>query len=249
MSARYHSVRVMLMLLSFAAASLVELRPARAQMVVDDEAIHVFVLAELLEYRRDEETNPAGWEVLSWVGGDYNRIWIKSEGTVATADGNGDGDLQVLYGRLITPFWDLQLGVRGEAVFGDADHRRVFGALSVEGLAPEWFDVDAGVFVSHKGDVSARFTAAYNTFLTQRLIAEPRIELNGGVQEVEEFGVGAGLWDLELGLRVRYEIRREIAPYIGIEWERQFFGTARLARERGDPVSTFAGVAGLRVWI
>lgn len=216
---------------------------------VTDDKTYVFVLLELAEYRRDEETNPAAWELVSWVGGDYNRVWIKSEGDVATTETEGEGDLQIMYGRLITPWWDLQIGVRGEMQLDGPNERgRVFGSVGVEGLAPGYFDVDATLFVSHKGDVSARVTGAINTYLTQRLIAEPRIELEAAVQDVEEFGVGTGLNVIELGLRIRYEIRRQLAPYLGVHWERRLFETADFARERDEPVSALAAVGGLRVW-
>lgn len=218
---------------------------------VADNEIYVFALLELAEYRVNDDTNPAAWKLLGWIGGDYNRIWIKSEGSVATTEreGDGDGDVEILYGRLITQWWDVQIGVRGELQLDDSDERgRVFGAVGIEGLAPGYFDVDATVFVSHEGDVSGRLTASFDGYVTQRLIAQPRIETEAAVQDVEEFGVGTGLNNIELGLRFRYEIRRKIAPYIGVSWERALFETADLMRVRGDDVNALSVVAGLRLW-
>jgi copper resistance protein B len=216
--------------------------------VMDDET-YVLALLELAEYRRDEETNPFAWELVGWIGGDYQRIWFKSEGAAATTETEIEGDVEILYGRLITPWWDLQVGVRGELQVDDMDERaRVFAALGVEGLAPGYFDIDATVFVSHEGDVSARATATVSSYVTQRLIAEPRVELEAAVQEVEDFGVGNGLTTIELGLRLRYEIRREIAPYLGVHWERALFETADLARAAGEDASVVSAVAGLRIW-
>lgn len=216
---------------------------------VMDDQVYALFLAELAEYQFDNDNNPAVWDVFSWVGGDYNRIWFKSEGAAATTRNETDGDLQVLYGRLITPWWDLQVGVRGELQLDGSDTRgRVFGAIGVQGLAPGFFDVEATVFVSDDGDVSARFTVEYSSYLTQRLVAEPRLEIDGAIQEVENFGVGSGPNLIELGLRLRYEIRRELAPYIGVNWNRALLDTADFTRERGEDASTVSVVAGMRVW-
>lgn len=215
-----------------------------------DTELYAFLLAELLEYQRDEATNPVAWELLGWAGGDYNRVWFKSEGAATTQERGGEGEVQVLYGRLISPFWDLQIGVRGDLLYDDDDSRgRVHGVIGIEGLAPGWFDIDLGAFVSHRGDVSARLTATYALYVTQRLVAEPRFEINAAVQDVEEFAVGSGLSILDLGLRLRYELRREIAPYLGVAWERSFFDTAMFLRARGEDPSTIAAVAGVRAWL
>lgn len=224
--------------------------PRRASAQASDSETYVFLLAELLEYQRDEATNPAAWELLGWAGGDYNRIWFKSEGSATTEELDGEGEVQVLYGRLISPFWDLQMGVRGDLLYRDDDsHGRVHGMIGIEGLAPGWFDIDLGAYISHRGDVSARLTATYALYVTQRLVAEPRFEINAAVQDVEEFGVGSGLSILDLGLRLRYEVRREVAPYLGVAWERSFFDTAMFARARGEEVGTLAAVAGVRAWL
>lgn len=220
---------------------------ARAQM--KDDQIVVFTLAEQLEYQRDQATNPASWELVGWVGGDINRIWWKSEGAAATSERDADGELQVLYGRLVTPFWDLQVGIRGDAVLAMDDRTgRLHGVIGLEGLAPGWFDIDVAAFVSHRGDVSARLEATYDLLVTQRLIVQPRFELDAAVQDVPEFGVGTGLNSIELGVRVRYDIRRKLAPYLGVTWERLLFETRDFARVRGEDASAVAAVAGLRLW-
>lgn len=234
--------------IALALATLAAPRLALAQAA--DNETYVFLLAELLEYQRDQATNPGAWELLGWVGGDYNRIWLKSEGDTATSELEGQAEAQVLYGRLITPFWDLQVGIRGDVVTGDSDTSgRAHAVIGLEGLAPGWFDVDLGAFISHRGDVSGRLTATYAVYITQRLVAEPRFEINAAVQDVEEFGVGSGLSVLDLGLRVRYELRRELAPYLGLAWERSFFDTAMFTRARGEDPSTLAVVAGVRAWL
>ncbi len=128
------------------------------------------------------------------------------------------------------------------------EHVRVQAVIGLQGLAPYWFELEPSVFVSQDGDVSARLTATYDMFVTQRLIAEPRIEANAALQDVPDFGVGSGLNDLELGFRLRYELRREYAPYLGVNWVRRFAGAADLARQAGEAVSDVSLVGGIRAW-
>ena len=128
------------------------------------------------------------------------------------------------------------------------DRARGLLAVGVEGLAPYWFDVEATAFVSHRGDVSFRATSTYDMFVTQRLIFQPRAEVNVAVQEVSDFGVGSGLNDLGLSWRLRYELHRKFAPYLGLSWTRKFAGAADMARDAGASVSDVSLVGGLRVW-
>ena len=120
--------------------------------------------------------------------------------------------------------------------------------VGLEGLAPYFFEVEPALFVSYKGDVSARFTGSYDLLLTQRLVAQPRLETNVAVQRVEDWGVGAGLNDIELGLRLRYEIRREIAPYVGVNWTQRYGAAADFARAEGGSASEANVVFGIRLW-
>jgi copper resistance protein B len=225
------------------------LTPGAAGAQVMDDHVYSLILFDQLEYRGSGDGNPVGWDLTSWVGGDFTRLWVKSEGAVATVGGGGDAEAQVLYSRLFSPFWEWQIGGRVDVQYGGGrTETRVLAVLGLEGLAPYWFEVEPAVFVSHKGDVSARLTATYDMFITQRAIAQPRVEVNGAVQEVPEFGLGAGLNDISLGLRFRYEFRREYAPYLGIDWTQRFAGTADFARQAGEAVSEFALVGGLRMW-
>jgi copper resistance protein B len=125
---------------------------------------------------------------------------------------------------------------RGSAVFG------------IQGLAPYWFEVQAATFISHKGDVAARVEVEYDLRLTQRLIAQPRVESNIAVQSVRALGIGRGFNDGESGLRVRYEIKREFAPYVGVVWTSKFAQTADFARNEGEPVRNLGLVVGVRIW-
>jgi copper resistance protein B len=208
-----------------------------------------FVLSELLEYVPTAAERPVRYDLVGWVGGPVHRVWAKAEGDRSTRSGEGDTELQLLYGRLISPFWDLQLGLRGDIGYGKGEAKaRLAAALGLQGLAPGWFEVEPTVFVSHRGDVWGNLTAAYDLLLTQRLVAEPRFETEAAVQAVPEFGVGSGITEIDLGLRIRYEIWRELAPYVGVSWRRKVMETADLARAAGAPVGELAAVAGLRLW-
>ena len=217
---------------------------------VPDSRLRFFLLGDQLEFRANDGDELARWEVEGWWGGDINRLWLKTEGDVRTSGpSGGEAELQLLYGRAIPPFWDFQLGVRQDVLFGSGpDRERTFAAVGVEGLAPYWFEVTPTLFVSDEGDVSGRFTGTYDLLLTQRLVLQPRIELNVAVSDARKFGIESGFNDIELGLRLRYEIRREFAPYVGVNWLRKLGNTADLARDEGEDTSVVGLVVGLRVW-
>lgn len=217
---------------------------------VGDAPFNRMILFEELEYGFNNGDNPLSWDATSWVGGDWNRIWFKTDGEMATSDPEVDGEAQLLYSRLIAPFWELQFGLRGDlAAAEDASTQgRGHLVLGLEGIAPYWFEVEPAIFVSHKGDVSARLRATYDLFITQRLIAHTSFEMNVAIQSVPEFGVGSGFNDIELGLRLGYQLARELTPYIGVSWNQAFAETARFRRAAGNAASDLQGVAGLRLW-
>jgi copper resistance protein B len=214
---------------------------------VMDNKIYSMFLADRLEHAFDRPSGSIRFDGQSWIGGDYNRIWINTEGTRRYNGGLEDTDVQVLYGRLVAPFWDLQGGLRYYRPEPHAPSRAgaVFG---VQGLAPQWFEVQAATFISHKGEVAARAEVDYDILITQRLVAQPRIETNLSFQNVPELGIGRGINDAELGVRVRYEIRREFAPYIGLAWTSKFGQTAAFARSEAERVRGLSVVIGIRVW-
>lgn len=232
------------------ASSLPVVAQEKLPAPIQDRPITYFLLLDQLEYRWNEGPNAFRWDAEGWIGGDYNRAWLKTEGDQQTSkDKNGEAEVQVLYSRLIAPFWDFQAGLRYDKLWGKGpDPSRVFGVIGFEGLAPYWFEVEPAFFVSDRGDVSARLTATYDLLLTQRLILQPRFETNIAAQTVRRFGVGKGFNDVELGLRLRYEIKREFAPYLGINWERKLSDTADIARREGERIGTFAVVLGVRLW-
>ncbi len=205
-----------------------------------------FLLADRLEYQTDEGAPALLFDGQGWWGTDGNKLWVKSE--VARDFDAGrfeEAELQALWSRPVARFFDVQAGVRHDFVRGA---RRTFGVVGVQGLAPYWFEIDAAVFVSGEGDVSARVEAEYDLLLTQRLILQPRTELNFAVQDVEEAGVGSGLSTAELGLRLRYEFQRQFAPYVGVNWERAVGETADFARDSGEDASAASFVAGVKLW-
>jgi len=210
-----------------------------------DNRIFTFFQAEQFEYRLSDGKDRLKWDAQGWIGGDYNKLWLKTEGEKVFDGGVEEAEIQLLYSRIIHPFWDIQIGGRYDV---RPQPQRGFGVIGVQGLAPYFFEVDAAAFVSDEGDVSARLKGEYELLLTQKLILQPSVELNFAAQEVEDLGIGSGLTDVELGLRLRYEFVREFAPYIGINWESTIGNTADFAREEGEDVDSLSFVAGVRFW-
>ena len=208
------------------------------------------LIVDQFEHRFQNGKNVLRWDTEGWFGGDYNRIWLRSEGEQRVRKGSGgEAEWQLLYSRLISPFWEVQAGFRHQRVYGPGpDHSRSFFALGAEGLAPYWFELEPSLFISDRGDVSARIAATYDVLFTNRLILQPRFEINAAAQDVKKFGIGAGVNNVELGARLRYEIRREVAPYIGLSWVRQVGETAGIARREREPVDNFSVVLGVRLW-
>ncbi len=217
---------------------------------VDDNPVVGLLLADQLELRNSDAPDLLRWDVQGWIGTDYHKLWVKTEGEDRRpSPGGGEAELQVLYSRLIAPFWDLQAGLRYDRLYGEGpDRDRSFAVLGLEGLAPYRFELEPALFLSAAGDLSARLTATYDLLFTQRLILQPRFETNLAAQQVSRHGVGRGLDDLELGLRLRYELRRELAPYVGVNWLRRFGDSADLARAEGEQVTDLSILAGVRVW-
>jgi copper resistance protein B len=214
------------------------------QPVHDNEIFYIF-RADRLEHHWNDNEDILLWDVEAWIGSDYNKLYIESEGEKITDGDVEEAMLELFYNRTIHPFWDLQLGVRHDF---EPRPTRTFAAIGVQGLARYWFEVDATAYVSDDGDVSARLEAEYDLLITQRLIFQPRFEMNVAVQEVPEYNIGSGINNIELGARLRYEIRREIAPYIGISWSRKTGETADLVVKDGEDIDVTSFVAGIKLW-
>lgn len=217
---------------------------------VEDSRTHGFFLADLLEYNSSSPGGALEWDLLGWRGGDYDRFWFKSSGLQrGTVSDGGTGEVQALFGHLIAPFFDLQAGVSYQRHWGrHPSASRFQGVLSLQGLAPYSFEIEPVLFISQSGDVSVRFTAAQDLLLTQRGIVQFRFEINAALQKVEAFDIGSGVNDLSLGLRLRYEFLRELAPYVGLAWNPRFGESSSFQEQGGPELSGFAIVAGLRAW-
>lgn len=203
------------------------------------------LLIDRLEYRAQEGRDGYKWDGQAWYGGDYDRIWVKSEGEGAFGEVPEQAEVQLLYSRAINPWFNLQAGVRHDF---QPDPERTHLVLGIQGLAPYWFEVDGQLFLSNKGDVTARLEAEYGQRITQKLILQPAVEFDLAAQDVPELGIGAGLSSAEAGLRLRYEFVPEFAPYVGVEYERKFGDTADFARAAGEDVGGWAFLIGLRGW-
>jgi copper resistance protein B len=216
---------------------------------VDDSANNSYVLFDLLEFQRIRGINAIRWDALGWYGGDKQRLWIKSEGEqYGSSRTGGEADVQALYGKLIAPYFDFQAGVRYEKHFESNNPQRVFAVVGLQGLAPGRFDIEPAFSVSNKGKTSVRFTGTYDTLLTQRLILQPRFETEIAFQRDNEFGVSRGVNDVEVGLRLRYEVRRELAPYFGVTFRKSFDATAQRVLSEGGVPNALEFVVGLRMW-
>ena len=185
------------------------------------------------------------WDVAGWTGGDINRFWWKSEGE-GDFDREAEGEVQALYSRAISPFWDVQAGVRQD--FRDDGEEPTHLVLGLQGLAPYWWELDAAAFLSTEGDLTARVEAEYDQRITQRLILQPRVEVEASAADVPELGLGSGLTHVEAGLRLRYEIAKEFAPYVGLGWSRELGGTADFTRALGGEPEHTRFVIGLKAW-
>jgi len=219
--------------------------PDVAGHTVHDNAVHSYWLLDRLEaWDADEDGTGIGWEALAWVGTDLNRLWLRSEGEHVD-DALESGDIEVLYGRAIAPWWDLVAGVRHD--FGEGPSQ-TFAAIGVMGLAPYKFEVEATGYVGQSGQTAARLEAEYETLFTNRLILQWLAEAEFHGKDDPRRGIGSGLGTVELGARLRYEIRREFAPYIGVVWERAYGNTADLRRAEFEDIEDTRVVAGVRIW-
>ena len=204
------------------------------------------VVFNLAEYRVQYGGDAYRWDGEGWFGGDINRFVVKTEGEGAVRGGVESGEVQALYSRAIDPWFILQAGVRHDFKPGPA---RTYATIGFEGIAPYWFEVEGALVLSDKGDLLGRLEGYYDQRITQKLILQPRVELNFAAQDVPANSIGSGLSDAELGLRLRYEIKREFAPYIGVSWERKAGATARFALAAGERVQATSFVLGIRTWV
>lgn len=199
-----------------------------------------YVQGDRVEYRAEHSETLL--DLQGWIGGDLSKFWWKAEGELGEAN---HGEFQALYSRAWLPYFDWQAGIAQQLGDGPAVTSAVIG---MQGLAPQWFEVDVAGLLSEDGDLALKFEAEYDLLLTQRLVLQPRFELGAGTISSEERGIGSGLRNTAFGLRLRYEFRREIAPYVGVSWTRSYGGTRDFIELEGEEASGATVVAGLRFW-
>jgi copper resistance protein B len=214
-------------------------------MQMDDAGTRGTLLVDRLERSRSTDSDYAtAWEAEGWWGGDINRLWIKTEGERGS-EGTQDGRLEALWSHAWSSFWDGQLGVRQD--FGQGPNRQ-WAAFGIEGLAPYWFETQATFYVGEQGRTAVRLEASYELRFTQRLILQPKLELNLYGKDDPQRGISSGLSDMEAGLRLRYEINRKFAPYIGVDWARRFGSHDEVAGPVDLHARETTWVAGVRFW-
>lgn len=222
-------------------------RMAKARDALSQEGRFIgnALIADRMEYRAVKGGDGYAWQAMGWIGGDIDRLSFETEGEGAFGESVETAEVRAAWRHAIDPWWNFELGVRQD--FG-AGPDRTYAVAGFEGLAPYWFEIGAHAFVSNKGDVHFRLEAEHDMRLTQRLILQPSVEIDAAAQDVPELGIGAGFEKIELGARLRYEIVREFAPYVGVHWERKLGETARLARANGESPSAVSAVVGIRAW-
>jgi len=224
--------------------------PPFSNRIMIDNQTYVYLIAERLEYTSVNGADPMAWDVQGYVGKDLNKFWFQTEGHALTSQTEGEMEFQGLYSRAISAYVDAQAGFRYSHMYSANGYdSREFAVLGLQGLAPYFFEFESDLYVSTKGDISARVLGSYNLLFTQRLIGQPRFETNLAVQEVDKYGIGSGFNNIKIGFRLRYEIHREFAPYIGISWDRKLGQTADFIQQEGGDAGTFGLVGGLRLWM
>lgn len=202
------------------------------------------VIIDQLEWRKGDGNDLYALEMQGWIGKDLNKLWIKTD--IDSSNSHLQHvEVQALYGRAISPYWDLQLGIRQDS---KPNPKREWGVIGIQGLAPYHFDISAALFVGESGRSAARISAEYDLLFTQRLILSPSLTMNFYGQNDSQYMNGSGLSDAQAGLRLRYEVRREFAPYIGVNWSRNFGNSADYLREQGETTHESEWVVGIRAW-
>ncbi|MGN8144143.1 copper resistance protein B [Pseudomonas sp. 22105] len=211
---------------------------------VHDSAINTYFLADKLEWQDADDASTLAWDLSGWIGGDIDRLWLRSEGERSNGK-TEDAEIQALWGHAISPWWDVVSGVRQDFKPGAP---QTWAAFGLQGMALYNFEAEATAFIGENGQSAVRLEGDYDILLTNRLILQPTAELNVYGKNDPQRGIGSGLSNTGAGLRLRYEIRREFAPYIGVTWNRTYGRTADYAREEGEDRSEARLVLGVRLW-
>lgn len=203
-------------------------------------------LVDRAEARLREGRDAYLFDLQAWYGGDIDKLWLKSEVEGPVGRKLEHAEIQALWSHAITPWFDVQAGARFDPQPGS---NRTHLALGVQGLAPYWWEIEGAVFLSNKGEITARAEAEYDLRITQKLILQPRVEIELAAEDIPELGIGSGLSDASLGLRLRYQVSSRVAPYIGVEYEHGFGDTRDFRRGQGERADGVSLLAGLRFWL
>ena len=211
---------------------------------VHDSALNSFFIFEKLEWQDADDGSALNWEAQGWIGGDVDRLWLRTEGE-RTNGKTEEAEVHALWGHAISPWWDLVGGVRQDFKPGDP---QTWAAFGIQGLALYNFEAQATAYLGEGGQTAARLEGDYDILLTNKLILQPTAEFNFYGKNDPQRGVGSGLSESEIGLRLRYEFRPQFAPYVGVTWNRAYGRTADYAREEGEDNNEARLVLGVRVW-
>lgn len=202
------------------------------------------LLIDQLETTSGHDGSGKAWDIEGWYGTDTNKLWLRSEGE-GTSHSLSEGNIEALWYHTVAAYWGTQVGIRQDV--GQGEHRR-WAAFGIQGLAPYWFELQATAYVGEQGRTALRVRAEYELLFTQRMVLQPELEMNFYGKSDRQERTGAGLSDVQFGLRLRYEIRRWFAPYIGVQFSQRVGGSAGYARADHEAVFDRQWVAGLRVW-
>jgi copper resistance protein B len=219
-------------------------REMAEMMGMDDRKRFGKVMLDRLESQHGEDGSVFEWDASAWYGGDYQKLWLDAEGE-RVAGNTHDSRVELLWDRIVSPWWSLRAGARHDSGAGPD---RAWAAIGVAGLAPGFIEVEASAYLGEGGRSALRLTSHYDLLITQRLVLQPEAELEVYGRGDTERRIGSGLTDLKLGLRLRYELRRELAPYFGVRWVKQFGDSADLRRAAGESDHELLWLAGVRAW-
>lgn len=219
--------------------------PSRAALLKEGRFSTSTLWIDRLEYRAVNGGDGYAWKAQAWTGGDIDRFVLATEGEGEFKHGPERAELSARWRHAIDPWFNLDLGVRHDFRPGP---QRTYAMVGISGLAPYWIEVEGQLLVSNKGDVHARIEAEHDMRITQSLILQPSAEFNVAMQDVPELGIGGGIEKVELGARLRYQVNRKLAPYVGVNWERKLGGTADHARANGEKVSAVSFLFGIHSW-
>jgi copper resistance protein B len=203
-----------------------------------DDPLFAKLTIDELEYQDNDEKNIA-WDTNLWIGYDLNKLYLYTEGE-KPKDGTSESENQLVYSRAIAPYWDIQFGVGYDKTENDS---QTWGVVALQGLAPYFFETRGALLIGDKGQIGLRLETEYEALITQKLILTPSISADLYSKDNVSMGLGKGLSNITAGARLRYEIRREFAPYVGLEWSKNFGNTADIS-----PLDEGYAVAGVRIW-